>query len=469
MNTDGKLAILFENYPGICGSGDLFFSVNTSSGWSSPCNLGGMINTNQWEAQATISPDGKVLVYVTENKLQGHVGGYDLYMSRLTTDGWTKPVNLGNIINTKDSEIRPSFASDGKTLYFSSDGHKSFGGYDIFMSRCLDDSYTKWSEPINLGRYINTLQDDEDISVNSEGTIGYTVKDSEVGAPGKNDIFQFVLPDAVRPEQTITLFGKVKNEKDSAAAVNIRFTSLTKNELIKVVPSDILTGSFLVYLPFDKYLMEINMKGFLYYSEFLDLSNPGDFIPKKGILEILGESTSMRIAELNIALENYNNQLRELYTQNGYETKLIFSRYDSLLNLATETLEDYKMLISKSKYEWLSQEKKFEDIEKNIKVQRATAGASFKLENIFFDLGKATIKPESLPSLDELYNVLQKNDINIELGGHTDSIGSEDANLKLSQDRVNSVMNYLVNKGISENRIDAIGYGESVPVVSNST
>ena len=469
MNADGNLAILFGNYQGSFGSGDLFYSVKTGTGWSMPCNLGGVINTSSWEAQATISPDGKVLVYVTENKLPGHVGGYDLYMSRLTDKGWTKPVNLGSKINTKESEIRPSFASDGKTLYFSSDGHPAFGGYDIFMSRRLDDTYTSWTTPVNLGRYINTLQDDEDVSVNTEGTIGYTVKSDEYGAPGGYDIFQFVMPDAARPEQTITLFGRVVNEKDSAAAVNLNFTSLSTKKLFKVVPSDKDSGKYTVYLPFDKYLMEINMKGYLYLSDTIDLSNPDNFVPKRNIREVFGEPTNTKVTALNAKLNEYTARLNSLQLIDNFDTKAVFNQYDSLLNDYTTAITEYKTLIAQSKYKWLSDEKKFVDVEKNLKVQRATAGATFKLDNIFFDLGKATIKDASIPSLDNLYEILKKNDISIELGGHSDSIGSEETNLRLSQDRVNSVRNYLVNKGISGDRIVAQGYGETKPVASNST
>ncbi len=469
MNADGNLAIMFGNYEGSFGGGDLFYSVKTASGWSVPCNLGGTINTSNWEAQATISPNGKALIFVTDNKLAGQMGSNDLFVSRLTDKGWTKPTNLGSVINTKESEIRPSFASDGKTLYFSSDGHKGFGGYDIFMSRCLNDDYTSWTTPVNLGRYINTLQDDEDVSVNTEGTLGYTVKSDEYGAPGGYDIFQFVMPDAARPEQTITLFGRVVNEKDSAAAVNLNFTNLTTKKLYKVVPSDKDSGKYTVYLPFDKYLMEVNMKGYLYLSDTIDLSNPDNFIPKRNIREILGEQANAKVTALNAKLNEYTARLNSLQLIDNYDTKAVFNQYDSLLNDYTTAITDYKSIIAQSKYKWLSDEKKFVDVEKNLKVQRATAGATFKLDNIFFDLGKATIKDASLPSLDNLYEILKKNDISIELGGHSDSIGSEETNLRLSQERVNSVRNYLVNKGIAGDRIVAQGYGETKPVVSNST
>ena len=469
MSADGNIVVLFGNYTGSFGGGDLFYSVKTKNGWSLPCNIGGAINTSKWEAQATLSPDGKTLIYLTTNKLDGHVGGNDMYVSNLTETGWSKPLNLGSVVNTSSSETRPSFAADGKTLYFSSEGHKGFGGSDIFMTKRLDDSWTKWTEPVNLGRYINTLQDDEDISVNMAGTIGYTVKYDEVGAPGKNDIFQFVMPEIARPEQTITLYGFVTNEKDSAAAVNLRITNLKTNKLQTVVPSYGGDGSYSVNLPFEKFLIEINMKGFLYYSEEIDLSDPSKFLPKENIRDKIGVETQQEIDALLQKIDIYNKQLHELNISKSNNIKGSFEAYDELLEKYNNAIVELQMAIVERKYAWLSEEKKYVDVRRDFEVQRATKGATFQLENIFFDLGKATLKDESLPSLDLLHEILVKNQINIELGGHSDSIGSDENNLKLSQDRVNSVMGYLINKGISSTRSVAVGYGEKHPVVSNST
>lgn len=469
ISSDSRIAILFGNYPGTFGGGDLFYSVKNGNSWSVPCNIGGAINTKKWEAQAAISPDGKTLVYVTNNKLAGQIGGYDLYFTQITDKGWTKPRNMGKTINTKSSEMRPAFGADGKTLYFSSDGHKGFGEKDIFMVKRLDDSWTSWSEPINLGRYINTLQDDEDISVNNTGTIGYTVKYSELGAPGGYDIFQFVMPEIARPEQTITLYGIVTNEKDSAAAVNLRITNLRTNAVQTIVPSLASDGSYTVNLPFEKYLLEINMKGFLYYSEEIDLSDPSKFLPKYNIRERIGIDSQKKLDELSAKADGYNKQLNELNSSTSYDLKGSFTDYETLFKNYNTTTAELQKLISERKYAWLSEETKYIDVLKNFKVQRATQGATFKLDNIFFDLGKATLKSESLPALDKLNDILVKNPISIELGGHSDSIGSNESNQILSQERVNSVKKYLVGKGIADDRIFAKGYGEEKPVASNAT
>lgn len=467
ISADGRVAILFGNYEGTFGNGDLFYSVKTDNAWTVPCNMGAAINTKKWEAQAAISPDGKTLVFVTNNKLAGHVGEYDLYFSNLSEKGWSKPANLGSKINTSGSELRPAFAADGRTLYFSSDGQLGFGGSDIFMTRRIDDSWTNWTEPVNLGRYINTLQDDQDISVNANGTLGYTVKYDQVGAPGDYDIFQFVMPEIARPDQTIKLYGLVLNEVDSAAAVNLRITNLRTNKLEVVTPSLSSDGSYSVNLPFDKYLIEINMKGYLYHSEEIDLSDRSNFLPKFNIRQRIGDVSQAKINDLMLQLDTYNAELKNMNVSETYDLKNAFENYDALLDKYKGSLVDMQKIIAERKYAWLSEETKYMDVLRNFKVQRAVKGATFKLENIFFDLGKASLKAESKPSLDNLYEILVKNPISIELGGHSDSIGSNESNLILSQERVNSVKNYLVTKGISVDRIVAVGYGEEKPVASN--
>ncbi|MES2592215.1 MAG: OmpA family protein [Bacteroidota bacterium] len=469
MSSDGKVVILFGNYPGSFGGGDLFYSVKTADGWSFPCNIGGAINTKKWEAQASLSPDGKTLVFVTDNALKNHVGSHDLYVSNLTETGWSSPINMGSKINTKSSETRPAFAADGKTLYFSSEGHPGFGGTDIYMTRKLDDSWTNWSEPINLGRYINTLQNDEDLSVNTAGTIGYTVKENEVGAPGDNDIFQFVMPEIARPEQTITLYGFTTNEKDSAAAVNMRFFDVVGNKVQTVVPSFQGDGSYSVNLPFKKFLMEINMKGFLYYSEEIDLTDPSKYVPKKTIRDKIDADSQRKLDSIGVLLQKYSTQMQALNASTSSDIKATFEAYELLHEQYEAAIQKMEMIIVDKKYAWLAEEKKYVDVRRDFKLQRATAGASFKLDNIFFDLGKATLKDQSRPALDLLTEILVKNPIAIELGGHTDSIGSDENNMKLSQERVNSVRNYLVSKGIAESRVTAVGYGETRPEVSNST
>ncbi|HEY8401912.1 MAG TPA: hypothetical protein VIK89_11655, partial [Cytophagaceae bacterium] len=219
ISGDGNVAILFGNYVGSFGQGDLFYSVKTETGWTAPCNLGGSINTNSWEAQANLAADGKTMLFCSNRP--GGYGQEDIYVSTLTENGWSKPINLGPVINTGQREMGPNLAADGKTLYFNSTGHFGFGGSDIFMSKRLDDSWTNWSTPVNLGKYINSLADDRFVSIPATGTKGYTVRTGEPDGFGESDIYQFTLPINMRPETVFNVFGKVTNESDSAVGAII--------------------------------------------------------------------------------------------------------------------------------------------------------------------------------------------------------------------------------------------------------
>lgn len=310
ISSDGNVAILFGNYTGSFGGGDLFYSVKTNDGWTSPCNLGGAINTKGWEAQAALGPDGKTLFFCSSR--EGGSGDEDIYVTKLTDKGWSKPTNLGNVVNSSGSELRPTMASDGKTLYFSSTGHFGFGGTDIFMSKRLDDSYTKWSTPVNLGKYINTLEDDEDIAIPSSGTKAYTVKSGMLDGFGKTDIYEFVLPMDKRPEQVLTVFGNVRNEKDSAVSVTIKYIDMATNTLVSKVTTTTDSGNYKTTLPlFKKYLVEINTKGFLYFSEELDLTDPTKYMEKQNIQKKFGNRLD-RMQILRNQIDDYNKQLQDL-------------------------------------------------------------------------------------------------------------------------------------------------------------
>ncbi|MEQ9302573.1 MAG: hypothetical protein RJQ14_01555, partial [Marinoscillum sp.] len=205
ISADQNVVILFGNYPGSFGNGDLFYSIKVDGSWTYPCNLGGTINTENWEAQANLSADGRFLLFASDRE-----GDTDLYVTELTPeDGWTTPKNLGKTINTSGTDLSPFLAADGKTLYFASTGHFGFGERDMFVSQRLDDSWTNWSKPVNLGRYINTLKDDNYLTIPESGTKAYMVGLGGIETGGSKDIFEFILPPSMRPEALFHVHGTV--------------------------------------------------------------------------------------------------------------------------------------------------------------------------------------------------------------------------------------------------------------------
>ncbi|MGB0430798.1 MAG: hypothetical protein ACPGLV_10015, partial [Bacteroidia bacterium] len=283
MNEANDVAILFGNYSGSFGNGDLFYSLKENDAWLEPCNLGGSINTKNFEAMANLSANGKYLLFVSNR-----AGNNDIYFSQISEQGWSAPVNLGATINTSSIEATPMLAADNRTLYFSSKGHHGFGGYDIFMSRRLDDTWTNWSEPVNLGKYINTIEDDYYLTIPSQGTRGYLPRKGGLANNNSKDIYEFILPPFLRPQTYINVFGRAIDPQDSSAEVLIRYLDFDTHKEIAVTASNPLTGDYALSLPANKkYKVLIDMKGFIYYENVLDLTDMSRWYPARSFKQVL--------------------------------------------------------------------------------------------------------------------------------------------------------------------------------------
>lgn len=468
ISADNNAVVLFGNYPGSFGSGDLFYSINVDGSWTFPCNLGGAINTDNWESQANLTSDGRFMFFASNRS--GGQGEADIYISELTDEGWTTPVNLGSTINTSGDERTPFLAADGKTLYFSSNGHFGFGSYDLFVSKRQNDSWTSWSKPVNMGKYINTLSGDTYFSIPESGSRGYIVGSGGIETKGSDDIFEFILPPSIRPEALFHVYGTVTDETDSSAAVIIRYIDMEDGkEVAKTVSSEV-DGAYAVSLPsFRKYQVIVDMKGFLYYSSILDLTDPSQYFKKKSFAEILGVDYSL-LKESNERTDSYGGKYDE-YLAAGTDADML-QNFENLIRLSSQydrEAAEMDRILRNARYNYLSELENQREVVQDHQVTKIRVGAKFEVKNIFFDFGKASLRADSKEELDKLYDIMNRSEIVIEFGGHTDNVGSDEANLALSQERVNSVKTYLVDKGINDARIAAVGYGESQPVASNDT
>ena len=186
------------------GSCDLYFSEKKGDTWTVARNMGAQINTDSWDAQPSISPDGKTLYFASNRK--GSMGSSDIWKSERTPDGnWSKPVNIGIPVNTPAAEMAPFIHYDNQTLYFSSHGHPGLGGADLFRSIRKNGT---WTQPENLGFPINSSADELVIVVNPEGDRGF-ISSNMLKGEGGYDIFMFDLYDAIRPTPVSYLKGKV--------------------------------------------------------------------------------------------------------------------------------------------------------------------------------------------------------------------------------------------------------------------
>ncbi|HKK61111.1 MAG TPA: hypothetical protein VJ951_01045, partial [Bacteroidales bacterium] len=183
---------------------DLYYSNILDNGsWSKPVNLGDVINTGRSEKHPSISADGRMIIF-TSNR-GGGKGDYDLWMSMKSDNRWTKPVNLGDSINTEGIEQSPFLHPDQKSLYFSSDGWPGLGRGDIFVSRLKDDG--SWSTPKNLGYPVNSHNDEVGFTVNARGTTAYYATSRNNGMD--IDIYTFDLPPEVQPNPVSYISGRV--------------------------------------------------------------------------------------------------------------------------------------------------------------------------------------------------------------------------------------------------------------------
>lgn len=350
------------------------------SGWEIPKDvvIENYVNSNQYVGYF-LSNDNKHLLMSVERP-EGF-GLKDIYVSFVKEDGtFSKPKTLGNVINTFDDEANPFLASDGKTLYFASKGHPGYGYYDLFVSKRLDDSWTNWSKPENLGKIINSSGYELSIFLSAKGDKAYVGREKDI----------WEIDNTVKQDPVVLVKGKVYDAKTKEIlSAKIEYNNLKTNKMIGTAISDPKTGSYSIVLPY----------GFNY-----------SFMADK---------------------ENY---------------------YAITQNVDLSNLKEYK------------------EMEVDLYLTPIEKGAIIRLNNIFFDSGKYDLLSESFAELDILYGLLKDNrNIKIEIAGHTDAVGSDSDNLELSKNRANSVLKYLVGKGIASDRIVAKGYGETKFIAPNTT
>lgn len=369
------------------GSCDLYWAKKAGNRWTEPVNLGPVVNSDSWDSQPSFASDGKTLYFAS--KRPGGKGSSDIWMSTLLPSGeWTTPSNPGDSINTMKEEQSPFIHPDNQTLYFASRGHQGMGGFDLYYSRKASDGH--WQAPVNLGYPINTHADEISLIVNAKGGIAYISSD-KFGGKGRQDVYYFQLYKEAQPNPVTYLKGLVyDSETKSRLEARFELIDLGSGNSVVESRSDRITGMFLVAIPANRnYALNVSKEGYLFFSDHFSLT---------GIHE-----------------------------------------------------EAQPFL-------------------KNIPLQPIRVGESVVLKNIFFDTDNYELKPESYIELEKLTALLRSNpSLRIEISGHTDRIGSEAHNMELSKNRAKAVYDYLVNQGISPGRMTYAGYGFSRPVDTNET
>ena len=264
LSADGQKLLIYRDQDG----GNIYVSELNGSEWGVPTLLEAPVNTASWEPHACLTSDNRALYFVSDRP--GGLGGRDIYKClRLPNGKWGAAQNLGERINTKYDEDGIFIHPDGKQIYFSSKGHQSMGGFDIFTSK-IDDENGNWSEPVNYGYPVNTPDDDVFLITSVDGKRAYFSSDKE-GGLGEKDIYMIDFPEFI-PRDITVLIGKIINNSGASIANNeIYIINTTTNDTVQVLNANSTTGKYGANLPIGaSYKTVYSMNGKAFFSEILD-------------------------------------------------------------------------------------------------------------------------------------------------------------------------------------------------------
>lgn len=388
VSADGKEIFLLNNYKKkTFSTTGISHSFLTSNGWSYPEEIKFVKFDNYSHyCDISISPDGSVMVMSIMRS--STIGRRDLYVSfKKDKNLWSEPINMGRQINTNEDDASPFIAADGKTLYYSTRGFMGFGDNDIFKTVRLDESWFNWSEPENLGSSINTPEWDAFFTIPASGEYAYICSSN---ASKKEDIYRLELPKTAKSESVAIISGNVLSITDNKPIESILTMTPKNNKLRTEIKNyDPATGSFSFVVP----LKEIY-----------------DFVPyAKGYLGL------------------------------------------------TEMVD-------------LSKEISYREIKKDFYLLPLEVGNKGMLNSFTFEQGESKLQDPALKDLDKIVQaMLDYPTLEIFFEGHTDNQGDFQLNLKLSEERLEEVKNYLISKSIPAERITTKGWGQTRPIASNAT
>ena len=425
-----------------------------------------------------MSEDFEYLILAIRNKES--MGMQDLFVSFLEKDGksYSEPMNLGPVINSKLSEATAFLASDHQTLYFSSNRRGGRGGYDIYKTIRQDSTWLKWSKPENMGTPFNTKDDEFYFSIPSNGEYSYLAHHFKTkDGHEHSDIVRVRMKEEWKP-RILVLTGRLFDDATKERIPGtVTFLEIKKDSLMETFTLTDST-SFTINLPVpDVYEYIAASQGYDTLHNELNLSKMTKY--KEDTIDIYLK----RVPYLTVTGKVYDS-----FTHEPIVAKIIFEKIPvglvSDIDLAvdepyTVTLpggQKYKYSVESPGYfpeeENLDLTRLLQDEQKTIDIYlKPLEGLKFEVKNIFFDSGKWDLLPSSNAELDKLVSQLKriKSQVKIEISGHTDSVGKDAYNKKLSQNRAQSVVNYLVGHGIDTKSLKAAGYGEEQPVDTNDT
>ena len=497
----------------IAGSQDIWFSEKVGDTWSTARRLSEVLNRDQYNTILSISPDGQTILlkgaYVNgayetrgfsiSNKttagwtvpVKVDIPGYeqmskgkneyayltmdgkaillafarkknseddDLYVSFFEEGKWTRPLELGDEINTKYSETTPFLSADGKTLYFSSDRPGGLGSQDIYLTRRLDDTWQHWRKPQNLGSPINTEEYDAYYSIAAKGDYAYFM--SGKGSLGKKDIFRLAVESPLGGDAA---GGSVKESPGGPGSVN---ESGVSPEGTSPKSGGTESGGKIGNAPADAAVGESRFGNSSTRSVTSQDSDPVVLVSGTVLNQQTGKvPEDASVSYEDLATGKVLGQAKPDPATGKYKLVLPFGKNYGITAKAKgliPTSTNLDLTTMKGRYLELD--------DRDLSMVPLVKGNTATINNLFFDLGKATLKLESGPELKRILQVMSENKaLVIEISGHTDNTGSDEVNNRLSLERANAVKDYLLKGGIDTARIRTKGYGKTKPKADNAT
>lgn len=511
ISSDGEslYMTICEQEEGEANDCDIYMSKknpgNDKYDWGKPQKMPSPINTDEDEnvtPYAVKALDGTDVLYFASNRPGGE-GGMDLWAATGRDGNFNSVVNLGKNINTPGNELSP-FIDDAEgyedsrpILYFSSNGHISYGGLDIYAARKNNVNFTDWTKAENAGKQINSTADEYSYVMAPSKEKAYFITNREGGysMSGRtccDDVFMAILEPPVLEVIVIAdvecnIYDENKKVKENAT---VSLYDVTSGKTLVHTSTSGKSGFGKENLDLEKkYLVEVTVPG--YDKQEYNFNTIGlkeskviqkDFYLKKTFVEVIptvcittgkvfgdnGSSSKAILSNVNLKIYQYISGKETMFKEITTDSKGEFK-----IDLPKE--QRYRIVASKAGYlnSSSSQSTKgaSKDCTKNftLSLKEKRKNVAFKIENILYDFNSAQLRDESIPNLEVLLKLLNDNpNIIIELGSHTDSKGTDTYNQTLSQNRAQSVVDWLINRGVGSNRLVAKGYGESLPLVSNT-
>lgn len=510
LSPDGQELYIYKDESTMLNprDGNIYVSHLVGDEWTAPQKLN--INTKYNENHASISADGQELFFTSDRP--GGFGGLDIYIAkRLPNGDWGIPLNAGSMINTNKDEISPYIHPDGVTLFFSSKGHNSMGGYDIFFT--IRDDSMKWNTPTNLGYPINTPNDDAFYVPTPDGTRAYYAS-QQTGGIGRDDLYIITLPKS--EEKLLTVMSGYITMGNGKLPENVTIT-VTDDETKKVMgiyTPNSKTGKYLIILKSGKrYLISVENDVFLPYTEVIDVSDSTaynkierpillepinmknvqrnyefhfkpnqtelsseegmSFIKISKILNYLPEFSARIILPKENLLPDLNEIRSDILTENITDKGIALTRVQveskpsnspNVLNLyiiASDTIPPIDKMISQKDVVLTNEPIKNPEIK--------TEETKIIIFPIYFTFDKHTCQANE-ENLHKLASWLKENKkAKLEIIGNTDNMGSDEYNMKLSKRRAEYVKKQLITLGINTKRLTTVGMGKKNPIASNET